>query len=82
MKIFKLFRKKDISGVSGTGWIAEGVEFSNGKVVISWLGKLSATNVYDTIENAIAIHGHEGNTLFVYDSNVDNLVVRSDKERQ
>jgi hypothetical protein len=68
MKTFKLYRKKDISGVSGTGWVAEGVEFSNGRVVISWLGELSSTNVYQSMDDAKTIHGHEGNTLFVFET--------------
>ena len=34
---FKLFRASDASGVSGVGEILEGVEFTNGKVVVSWL---------------------------------------------
>lgn len=69
MKTFKLFRKKDISGVSGTGWVAEGIEFSNGKVAITWLGDVSSVTVYNTIDEARQIHGHGGNTLFVYDKN-------------
>lgn len=35
MKRFHLVRKEDASGVSGTGHVAEGIMFSDGKVVIS-----------------------------------------------
>ena len=56
MRLFKLNRKRDISGISGTGIIAEGVEFSDGQVVMSWLGK------YHSME----IHGHGGATELVW----------------
>ena len=35
---FRLFRNEDPTGISGTGYIAEGCIFSNGVVVLNWLG--------------------------------------------
>lgn len=32
IRTFKLNRKVDVTGVSGTGIVAEGTEFSNGRV--------------------------------------------------
>jgi hypothetical protein len=53
--------------VSGTGVVAEGVQFTSGKCVLNWLSNVSAVNVYDTIEAVETIHGHEGSTVVVFD---------------
>ena len=37
MRIFSLVRHEDVSGVSGTGRVADGVEFNDGTVVLRWL---------------------------------------------
>lgn len=66
MKTFVLHRVHDVSGVSGTGIIAEGVQLSNGKVVISWFGKHQSTVVWDNIDSVEAIHGHNGLTKIVW----------------
>lgn len=64
MRRFVLFRKHDVSGVSGTGVVAEGVEFSTGKIVLNWStnNRPQSVVVYDAIEEAIEIHGHGGAT--------------------
>ncbi|SRR5258708_36136173 len=63
MKIFHLVRTEDVSGVSGTGVVAEGVEFENGKCVICWRGTHSSVAVYENTEEILSIHGHEGRTV-------------------
>lgn len=65
-KKFTLNRMVDVSGVSGTGKVAEGVIFSNGKVVICWLGSTSSIVIHDNIENIIKIHCHNGSTEIKY----------------
>lgn len=62
MRRFALYRKQDISGISGTGLIVEGVEFSDGRVALRWVTPLRSTCVYDSIEDVEAIHGHGGAT--------------------
>lgn len=37
VKIFTMKRLEDETGVSGTGVVLEGVEFSNGHVVVNWM---------------------------------------------
>ena len=63
MRRFQLVRKEDVSGISGVGVVAEGVEFANGEVAMCWLGTYriieNAANIH-TIEH---IHGHGGKTL-------------------
>lgn len=72
MKEFHLQRNEDESGVSGTGKVAEGVIFSDGKVAMSWLEDktdvdASSVGVYDSIEDVRKIHGHGGKTEVVID---------------
>jgi hypothetical protein len=62
IKRFNLIREKDISGVSGTGLVAWGVRFPDGKVVTRWNGVVAQTSVWDSITDVVAIHGHEGST--------------------
>jgi hypothetical protein len=61
-RAFDLMRSVDGSGVSGTGRVAEGFEFENGKAVLCWLGAMSSVNVYESIDHIRAIHGHGGST--------------------
>lgn len=61
-KRFQLIRDKDVSGVSGTGVVAWGVRFPNGKVALSWNGRYTSVVVYDSISDAEAVHGHHGST--------------------
>ncbi len=58
MRRFVLDRKRDVSGVSGTGHVAEGVEFSDGTVAMRWRGDAPSTNVYPSIEAVQRTHGH------------------------
>lgn len=62
MRRFKVKREEDESGVSGTGVVAEGVEFENGKVAIQWLSHKASFGIYDNIKHFKDIHGHGGKT--------------------
>jgi hypothetical protein len=59
---FRLMRYEDVSGVSGTGPVAEGVQFTDGAVALRWYGDYPTTTVWDGIDSVIAIHGHSGAT--------------------
>lgn len=63
MRRFVLARSEDVSGVSGTGVVAEGVEFADGVTVLRWLGDHQSTVVWASIEDALVIHGHDGRTV-------------------
>mgnify|MGYP001588248013 FL=1 len=67
MKRFQLRRLEDVSGVSGTGVVAEGVEFSNGRVVLCWLSSVSSITVFDSVGDLMRIHGHQGRTHLVWE---------------
>ena len=63
MKIFYLKREEDESGISGTGRVAQGFVFDNGKVAVTWLSEHPSVTVYDSIGEVHAIHGHGGKTV-------------------
>jgi hypothetical protein len=62
MRRFQLIRHIDESGVSGTGIVAEGVEFSNGWAAMTWLTQYSSIAFYPSMEYVQQIHGHGGKT--------------------
>lgn len=68
MRTFKLVRDEDITGISGTGEVAEGVEFTDGTVVLRWKGVQASTVVWKSIYDVEIIHGHGGKTRIVFDS--------------
>lgn len=59
---FRLERNEDVSGVSGTGHVADGVLFPDGTTVIRWRTKHRSTTVYESLGDCIRIHGHGGAT--------------------
>jgi len=68
LRTFVLERDTDVSGVSGTGTVCEGVQFSDGRCVMRWLGGLSSVAIYDSSDDLLAIHGHDGATRLVWTS--------------
>ncbi|WP_143662383.1 hypothetical protein [Streptomyces sp. Amel2xC10] len=60
-KPFVLRRDRDLSGVSGTGIVADGVLFPDGQAAIHWRGKWALTTPHpDGIASIIDIHDHGG----------------------
>ncbi len=59
---FVLVRYEDESGVSGTGVVAEGVQFSTGRCVLAWVTRFRSLAIYNSIEEIRDIHGHDGKT--------------------
>lgn len=66
MRCFHLDRRHDSTGVSGTGIVAEGVQFADGTVVLRWTAVVTSTVIYNSIDDVEKIHGHGGNTLIVW----------------
>lgn len=66
MRLFDLYRIEDESGVSGTGTVAQGVEFDDGTIVMRWLTKNRSTAVYENETMLEAIHGHNGKTKVMW----------------
>lgn len=60
-------RDEDVTGVSGVGRVAEGVQFSTGDCVLVWLGTLSSVVVYRSLADLEAIHGHGGSSRVIWE---------------
>lgn len=68
IKTFHFERLEDVSGVSGTGIVAEGCVFTDTlEVVVHWLGKHPSINIYKSIDDCLFIHGHQGSTKIIFD---------------
>ncbi|MFJ6561884.1 hypothetical protein ACIQMV_18885 [Streptomyces sp. NPDC091412] len=65
-RLFHLQRDHDISGVSGTGRIADGVLWPDGTVALRWIGDRPSTVHWERLSDAVAIHGHDGATRIVW----------------
>lgn len=60
---FYVVRHFDRSGVSGTGYVAQGTQWSSGRAAVHWFaGGSTVTQVWDSLEDFLRIHGHEGET--------------------
>ncbi len=76
---FVLFRLKDETGVSGTGIIAEGIQFSTGECVLGWISETPSINIYESIDEIKLIHGHQGKTEIRW---IDNKVSGDHEQMQ
>ncbi|MFG1963140.1 hypothetical protein [Nonomuraea sp. NPDC049028] len=65
---FRLVRVEDVSGVSGTGVVAEGVLFSDEWAAIHWLGREPMNEPTTVVwhnkghQGIVKVHGHNGST--------------------
>ncbi|MFF9215586.1 hypothetical protein [Streptomyces viridosporus] len=65
-RLFYLQRDHDVTGVSGTGRVANGVLWPDGTVTLRWVGDRPSTVHWDRLDDAEAIHGHGGATRIVW----------------
>lgn len=64
---FEFRRLKDVSGVSGTGVVAEGKCFRNNKVALAWCASdIKSVVIYDSLEEMFQIHNHEENSYIAW----------------
>lgn len=64
---FVLYRDVDPTGISGTGTVAEGIEFTDGAVALHWIsGEHRSTVIWPDMAGVEAIHGHGGQTRIVW----------------
>lgn len=63
---FYLHRAVDASGISGKGRVAVGVLMPSGKAVLEWGSRWKTVTVFQSIDQVIRIHGHGGDTVFVW----------------
>lgn len=62
-----MVRHEDVTGISGTGVIAEGTQYESGKCTLAWLTEYKSIGVYDSMEELKAIHCHGGKTDVVFE---------------
>jgi hypothetical protein len=83
MRRFRLLRHEDESGTSGTGYVAEGIVFSDGSVMLHWYNEqndsISTTSDGfsfkpgpDGVEDTIEVHGHGGRTQIEWIDKTDD----------
>ena len=60
MRRFYLNRKEDVTGMSGTGRVADGVEFENGQVALTWKKEFPSVTVFQSISTVEKLHTHNG----------------------
>ena len=60
---FKLARLVDVTGISGTGVVAVGVQFPDGHVHMQWVTGIPNITQALNMANLIAVHCHEGNSI-------------------
>lgn len=66
LRRFLLVRDDDKTGMSGTGVVAEGIEFSDGSCVMRWLTPVGSTCVYPSAKAVEYIHGHSGASRLLF----------------
>ena len=77
-RTFRVQRDQDITGVSGTGVVANGCTFPDGTTVVRWRelpqdhpnylrGVRATTVVFPNVEAVEALHGHNGATHLAWD---------------
>ena len=65
-RLFHLQRDHDVTGVSGTGRVADGVLWPDGTVSIRWTGPMPSAVFWHSLANALHVHGHGGATRIVW----------------
>lgn len=63
---FYLQRRFDLTGVSGTGVVAWGVEWPDGTCALRWSSDRPSSVTWNSIEDVTNIHGHDGLTEVVW----------------
>lgn len=81
MRRFELVRDEDISGVSGTGVVAVGVQLPSGRCIIEWTVKYTSIALYNDIGTLDAIHGHGGATRVRWLDNEKGNPIRPKKPK-
>ena len=82
LRRFWLYRDEDPTGVGGTGIVAEGIIFSDGRAVLRWLSAVSAIGVYPNLDSIRLIHGHQGRTKILMNDVYSDVVPPESVEEQ
>jgi hypothetical protein len=66
-RTFRLVRDEDVTGVSGTGTVADGVAWPDGSVSVRWRGEHPSAVFWDDMKAVEHVHGHGGRTQIEWD---------------
>jgi len=79
MKTGYVERYVDVSGVTGTGRVSTFAINDDGRIVIFWP---SGHGYFDSLAEAIKVHGHEGKTRFVIltDTEEEHCIICHDSQ--
>lgn len=79
-RLFHLQRDVDETGVSGAGHVADGVRWADGTVTLRWLGPYASTVIWQSLDHAMAVHGHDGKSRIVWAGT--EAEIRADERRK
>ena len=65
-RLFYLQRDQDLSGISGTGRVADGVMWPDGSCCVRWRTETSSLSVWTSFADMVTVHGHNGATRVVF----------------
>jgi hypothetical protein len=63
---FVLARDVDETGISGTGIVVEGVQYSDGHVAYRWMSQWPTDQQAENMAIVERVHGHRGKTRIVW----------------
>ena len=72
-RVFYLQRDEDVTGKSGVGRVAWGIQFPDGKAALRWNTPTASTCAYDSVADVEEIHGHEGRTRVVFIEDLEDM---------
>lgn len=83
IKKFYLLRHEDLHGHSGVGVVAVGVKLPSGKCVMEWLSREVTETIFESAEQIMRLHSHEGRTELVWgDPPCDDDKVKKVKKKK
>lgn len=66
-RTFGLIRDHDVTGISGTGRVADGVLWPDGTVSVRWRGDRPSVVHWGGLDDVEHVHGHGGHTRIAWD---------------
>jgi len=83
MRSFSLVRAEDVSGSSGTGTVAHGIELHDGQVLLKWNRPPYSTAIYRDLHSMLLVHDHGGRTEVLFHQQDARIVIaKPSRERR